>query len=657
MAVVLGTAGHIDHGKTSLVRALTGMDCDRLEEEKRRGITIELGFAWLNLPDSGRLGIVDVPGHERFVRNMVAGAAGVDCVMLVVAADEGVMPQTREHLEICTLLGIRNGLVALTKTDMADTDWLAMVCEDLARFLEGSFLEGAPVFPVSAQTGEGVDALRAHLIRLAAELPDRRRSDIFRLPADRVFSMKGYGTVVTGTVVSGLCRAGDALCVMPAGLPARARTLQHHGTSVQEVRPGQRCAVNVQGLEVAQVERGQVLAHPGTLLPSDRWLVNLACLSSAPRPLRQRTEIHFHHGTRECLARVVFPDRDKLAPGEEALAELRFREPLVGIFGDHCVLRAYSPLRTVAGGSLVSPLPPQLRRKDPQRERKLEVLRGLTALRDAADAPGDGKAGNKNRDQARAALLEAVLEVQAGHGADEAHLRVLTGLARPALESGLHLLSTCGAALCWDKENRAWIGKKAFEQLAAACLDRARELHRRSPLASAFSRGALCTGWSNSLPQRLAQKILDHLLKSGELAAEGDGLRVSSHRVSLAADQTAVRQKLLDVHAAAGLAPPNIGDVLAELHISPREAAPVLRLLVRERLLVCVREGMYYHGPALEDILERVRLWFQSHDNLDVASLKDILGLSRKYLIALLEYMDNEHITVRVGDQRRYRGR
>ena len=365
MALILGTAGHIDHGKTSLVRALTGIDYDRLEEEKRRGITIELGFAWVPMPGGERLGIVDVPGHERFVKNMVAGAAGVDFVMLVIAADEGVMPQTREHLEICSLLGIRHGFVALTKVDMVDADWLELVQEDVRTFLQGTFLEGAPIFPVSSSTGQGIPALREHILACASSLPPRHGSDIFRLPVDRVFTLKGHGTVITGTVISGAVSEGDELCFMPGALPTRARSLQRHGSSVEMVRAGERCAVNVQGLEVTDIHRGNTLCRPDTLFPSRRWLVRLQCLKSAPRPLRQRTEVHFHHATQECAARVVFFDRDRLAPGDSCLAELRFSSDMVGVFGDHCVLRAYSPLRTVAGGTIVSPLPPLLRRKDP----------------------------------------------------------------------------------------------------------------------------------------------------------------------------------------------------------------------------------------------------------------------------------------------------
>ena len=380
MALFLGTAGHIDHGKTSLVRALTGIDCDRLEEEKRRGITIELGFAWVPMPGGERLGIVDVPGHERFVKNMVAGAAGVDFVMLVIAADEGVMPQTREHLEICSLLGIRHGFVALTKVDMVDADWLELVQEDVRTFLQGTFLEGAPIFPVSSSTGQGIPALREHILACASSLPPRHGSDIFRLPVDRVFTLKGHGTVITGTVISGAVSEGDELCFMPGALPTRARSLQRHGSSVEMVRAGERCAVNVQGLEVTDIHRGNTLCRPDTLFPSRRWLVRLQCLKSAPRPLRQRTEVHFHHATQECAARVVFFDRDRLAPGDSCLAELRFSSDMVGVFGDHCVLRAYSPLRTVAGGTIVSPLPPLLRRKDPDFQNKLDLLARLPEL-------------------------------------------------------------------------------------------------------------------------------------------------------------------------------------------------------------------------------------------------------------------------------------
>lgn len=647
MALVLGTAGHIDHGKTSLVRALTGIDCDRLEEEKRRGITIELGFAWTELPDGERLGIVDVPGHERFVKNMVAGAAGVDFVMLVIAADEGVMPQTREHLDICTLLGITHGFVALTKIDMVDAQWLDLVQEDIRAFLKGSFLEHAPIFPVSSVTGEGLDALRAYIQRCAAEIPPRRPTDLFRLPIDRVFGMKGHGTVVTGTVISGSLESGEELSAMPEGIAVRARALQRHGAAAEVVRAGQRCAVNVQGAETDSLRRGQVLARPGSLFPSRRWLLQLSCLPSAPRALRQRTEVHFHHGTQECAARVVFFDRDRLAPGESCLAELRFPQPLAGVFGDHCVIRAYSPLRTVAGGSIVSPLPPELRARDPRRAHNLELFRQLAGLATPARLAEDGGM----------ALVLAIMDICHVQGCDVPTLQVLSGLPAPQLHKLLVDLASRGKLLCWNKEQRQWIDGEAFNQLMQSACARAGELHRKTPLKPTHSQGAVCAGWSKNLPPRLVQRVLESAVKKGLLVQEGDGLRLPSHTVSLAGDQQGLRQKLLAAYEAGGMAPPNLKEVLAELDVSQKEAAPVLRLLCEEKALVRVADGLYYAAAPLEEILNRTRQWFAGHDNLDLAGLKEITGLSRKFLIALLEYMDREKITVRVGDARHLRSR
>ena len=646
MAVIMGTAGHIDHGKTTLVRALTGIDCDRLDEEKRRGITIELGFAWLDVPGGERLGIVDVPGHERFVKNMVAGAAGIDFVMLVIAADEGVMPQTREHLEICSLLGIRHGFVALTKTDMVDADWLALVTEDVRAFLEGTFLEGAAILPVAASTGAGLDAVRAHIGATMASLPKRHASDIFRLPVDRVFSLKGHGTVVTGTVISGKVKSGEAVCFMPGEIATRARSLQRHGAPADEVGTGQRCAVNVQGLEVGDIERGQVLTAEGAMASSQRWLVRLTCLASAPRPIRQRVEVHFHHGTRECPARLVWRDRDKLAPGETALAEVRFGEQMAGVFGDHCVVRAYSPLRTVAGGMLVCPLPPALRAADPQLQQKMGQWLALPEQFQAAIV---GKAPECG------VMVASVLQLAGKEGATLLRLRQLTGLTTQAIDAALQLLGSRGEALCVDRESRLWIAKDAFGALLEACVARANDLHAKDPLKPTFARNALLGGWSRNLPEKLVHKVVEQALKQNLLVAEGDGLRLATHKVTLAADGEGLRAKLLAAHRDAGLTPPNYKEVLEELGVSSKEASPVLRLLCEGGELVKIKDGLYYDGAVLADILARVRTWFESHDNLDIAGLKEILGLSRKYLVALLEYMDNEHITVRIGDQRKLR--
>ncbi len=636
MPLVLGTAGHIDHGKTSLVRALTGIDCDRLEEEKRRGITIELGFAHMSLPDGERLGIVDVPGHERFVKNMVAGAAGIDFVMLIIAADEGVMPQTREHLEICSLLGIKHGFVALTKIDMVDADWIDLVKEDIKTFLQGTFLQDSPIFPVSSLTRDGIDTMREYIFELIKNLEPSRESNLFRLPVDRIFTMKGHGTVVTGTLIAGEVQVGDEAVFMPDEISTKVRGLQWHNASANAAGAGQRCAINVQNIEVGEVERGSVLAHPHTLFPSTRWMVMLHCLSSAPRALRARTEIHFHHGAREVAARLYFFDRDRLQPGESALTEIRFSSPMVGVWGDRCVVRAYSPLRTVAGGVIMHPINVQLRRKDANFDERFALLNFL-----------------ENSQNLEERLLMQ-LQLAGEHGASFAELMVLCNAHDKKLDKVLQLLSSKGEILCFDKEEKLWIHMHAVNILMQQCLEQAAAYHKRDPLKSGMARGVLCP----KQKPKLAHLIIERCLRSGTLTSEGDSLRLTTHKVELDSQKSDLRDNLLKAHVQAKLSPPNLKDVLEGLNIDAKKAAPVLKILVDEKLLVKVKDGLYYDAKVIEDIRERVRIWFESHDDLDPAGLKEILdGLSRKYLIALLEYMDRERITMRVGDKRQWRGR
>ncbi len=639
MPVVLGTAGHIDHGKTSLVRAITGIDCDRLEEEKRRGITIELGFAYCDLPGGEKLGIVDVPGHERFVKNMVAGAAGIDFVMLIIAADEGVMPQTREHLEICSLLGIKRGLVALTKIDMVDADWLELVKDDVAAFLEGTFLENSPVFPVSSATGEGVPELRAHVLAMAQEISPARRIDLLRLPVDRVFTMKGHGTVTTGTIISGSVALGDEVELMPSGRAGKVRGLQTHGASSERGRSGQRCAVNIQGLEVGDIERGDTITHPGKLIPSNRWLALLTCLPSSPRPLRQRTEIHFHHGAREIPARVRFLDRDRLAPGETALTLVTFSAPMVGVFGDRCVLRSFSPLRTVAGGILVHPGGLILRKKDPLFESKVKML---------VESP----------DMDVESLIKMQIRLAGSSGVGAAALSVFTGLESRQVEKCLQNLGSKGAVFCFDKEARVYIDVEALEALESGCLEHAADFHRKEPLKPVMSRGVLTSGWGRRLAPKLAHFVIELCLRKGKLQTEGDGLRLAGHKVNLGLDQAGLKNKILEAHTSAGITPPNMKEVLDGLGVEQKQAAPLIKVLMDEKALVKIKDNLYYAALALAGIESKIREWFKDHDDLDPGALKDLLdGISRKYVIALLEYFDRERITIRVGDKRQIRGR
>ena len=652
----MGTAGHIDHGKTTLVRTLTGTDCDRLEEEKRRGITIELGFAELPLPGGKSLSVVDVPGHERFVRTMVAGAAGVDFVLLVVAADEGVMPQTREHLEICALLGIRTGVVALTKIDAVDDEMLELAREDITAFLSGTVLEGAPVIPVSAQTGQGLDRLVAALAEKEASLAPVRSQDLFRLPVDRVFTLRGHGTVVTGTMIAGSVAVGDTVELYPGGRTSKVRGLQSHGSATDRALAGRRTAVNLPDLAVEDIHKGDVLSHPDTLFPSTRWVLELTCLSSSPRALRHRAEVHFHHGSREMQARLYFADRDKLQPGESCLAEVRFTEPAVAVFGDRCVVRSFSPLRTVAGGVVLNPLGVDMRRRGRGFAERCAMLALL------APAPGAGTAA-----QGLSALPESpvsplsdeeriMTQLLCTEGADRGiafpRLRVLANLDSKALEKALAALSNKQRALCFDKEQRLYLASGFFDALLESCVEAAAAFHKKFSEKQGIKRSELASGWGRNVAPKLAHAVIERLVKQGALVAEGEFLRLPSHSASFSAEQAPLSDALLKAHRDAGLSPPNTNDLLTELGISKKEAAPVFAALRDAGQLVRVAEGVWYAAEHLKAAEEAVYKWLETHESIDLAGLKSVTGLSRKYLVALLEYFDAQRITMRVGDVR-----
>jgi len=646
MPVIMGTAGHIDHGKTTLIKALTGIDCDRLAEEKKRGITIELGFAFLDLgtgedagtetglDDESRLGIVDVPGHEKFVKNMVAGATGVDFVMLVIAADEGIMPQTREHLEICQLLGVGSGLVVLTKADMVDAEWLEMVKDEVAAWLEPTFLGNAPVVPVSSHTGQGLGELKDALRTLMAGFTPGRRSDLFRLPVDRVFTMKGHGTVVTGTMISGSLSVGEEVRLYPGDVRSKVRGLQSHGATVQTARAGRRTAVNLHGLEVDDIRRGDVLARPDTLFPAEVWDMELTMLDSARRPLKHRKEVHFHHGAREVLARIYLLDRDELKPGETAVCQVRFTEPLAGVYGDRVVLRSFSPLRAFAGGRVIGPRGHKVKRFSPQVE-------ALAAL--AHDSPE--------------VVAEAQLELAGPQGLSFGELLTMTNLESKALEKALGVLGGQQKAILFDREARRYAGGKLVQQLTDGLLDWLAAFHRKDSMKPGVQRGELGSSWGKGVPPKLFHFILERLLKKGDVVAEQELLRLKGHAVSLASDQEAVRTALEAAYRQGGATPPNLKDVLEPLGLTARQVAPVLKLLQDQGELVRVKDDMYYHGPALGGIREAIVGFFETHTEMSAPDFKELTGLSRKYLIPVLEYFDKEKLTVRVGDVRHFRKR
>ncbi len=639
--IILGTAGHIDHGKSSLVKALTGIDPDRLKEEKERGITIELGFAHLDLPSGLRIGIIDVPGHERFVKNMVAGAAGIDLVALVVAADEGVMPQTREHLDICRLLGVKSGLVVLTKADLVEPDWLELVREDVAGFVAGSFLEGTPIVPVSSVTGAGLPELVAEIDRLAAQVEARSAEGLLRLPIDRVFSMRGFGTVVTGTLVAGSIAVGDTVQILPSGRTAKVRGLQSYGEPIERATAGRRTAVNLQGVEVAEVSRGEVLVPPGALEPARLIDAHFLHLSGAPRPLRHRAVVRLHIGTADVPAAVHLLDREELKPGESAFVQLRLAEPIVTLARDRFVVRAYSPSYTIGGGEVLDPHPPKAKRFVPAAVEALRVLK-------------------EGADEEIIALHLARAGV-AGRSVAELHQLVLIGEKR--LAAILQDLLARRIAVQYDKEAGRLVHREAYERVVAAIREALAAYHREYPLREGMGREELKGRLPRGTPEKLFARALADLTRPApggagpEVVAERDVVRLASHRVSLAGGAEDLRDRIEAIYRKAGSEPPIWQELLDELGAPDRVVREVVDYLVKQRgTVVKVKEGLYFHREAIEAIKGRLVEFIRSRGQASTQEIKDLLGVSRKYLIPLVEYFDATRVTMRIGEVRVLRG-
>jgi selenocysteine-specific elongation factor len=628
--LIVGTAGHIDHGKTTLVKALTGTDTDRLKEEKERGISIELGFAFLTLPDGTQAGIVDVPGHERFVKTMLAGVGGIDLVILVVAADEGVMPQTREHLHICELLQVTRGIVALTKADLVEPDWLEMVQADVAAALQGTFLEGAPVIPCSGTTGQGLPDLLAAIQAQAAHVEARRTEGILRLPIDRVFTIKGFGTVVTGTLWAGTLAVGDEVAVLPRDLRSRVRRLQVHGETVERVEAGQRTAVNLPGLEVADLERGDVLCRPESLRSSNRFECTLALLADAPRPLANRARVRFHLGTSEILARAVLLDREEVQPGERAYVHLRLESPSAALPGDRYVIRSYSPAVTIGGGSILDPTPAAGRRARPKVVEHLKVLeegdpteRVEQHLRAAGFAPltPDDVRGRSDLDPA--VVAESLAGLVAG------------GKAVPVGGKGEAGYLHADRVAALEGEIERHLGEFHAKEPLKDGLDK-QELRSRLPAV-----GAATFGW-----------VLLRLQTGGRIAVERDKVRLAGYTPKLSAAEEELKGGIAQAFQAAGFQPATPDAVLAERKADRKLGQAVFRRLVDDGVLVKVTNDIYLHQEHHQVLCDRVRAHFQGQPAINVGVMKDLFGVSRKYAIPFLEHLDSLRITRRQGDER-----
>jgi selenocysteine-specific elongation factor len=629
--VVVGTAGHIDHGKTSLVKALTGTDTDRLPEEKARGITIDLGFAFLEEPDGLTVEIVDVPGHERFIKNMLAGVGGIDLAMLVIAADEGVMPQTREHFAICSLLHIAGGLVVLTKTDLVEPDWLELVRDDVSGLTRGTFLEGAPIVSVSARTGAGIDELRAVLRDLAGKVPSRGTDQLPRLPIDRVFTIKGFGTVVTGTLMAGRLRLDDRVEVFPAGLQTKIRGLQTHGRSVTESSAGQRTAVNLQGVDRAAVERGNVLGLAGTLVPSTLVDGTLELLPDAPRPLKTRDRVRVHSGTSEVMARVLLLDRPELVPGASAFARFRLEAPLVALPGDRFVIRSYSPMLTIGGGTLLDIAPPRFKLKAPAH---------LAHVRLLSEGSPEGVVEEHVRHAGGAGVRFGPLSGRVPYGPER-----LRGLL-DGLQRGERVVAI----------DRDWFihveSLTRLRDLAVAALE---QFHRGAPLRPGMSREEL-RGRAGAPDERVFAHLLGALEGEGIVRTDRDKVRLASHEVRLTPEQQKVVGRLEQDYLGAAAAPPSPEEALGRVGLAGDEEHELFQLLVEARKLVRVKESLYFHAHALDAIQDKLVTMLRERKEIGPGDIKDLLGISRKYAIPLLEFFDSRRVTTRVGERRVLRG-
>jgi selenocysteine-specific elongation factor len=639
-SIIIGTAGHIDHGKSSLVQSLTGKDPDRLPEEKRRGITIDLGFADLDLGDV-RIGFVDVPGHERFVKNMLAGVHGIDAVALVIAADEGVMPQTREHFEICRLLDVRQGLIVLTKTDLVDEELLALVRAEAVELVAGSFLEGAPVVPVSVRSGVGLDELRATLRQVAALVPARSADFVTRLPIDRVFTMKGFGAVVTGTLVSGEISAGDELELLPSGRRVRVRGVQVHGAAVSQAHSGQRTAVNLAGVDVSEIERGMVLAPIGRLRPTQVIDVELSVLRSAPRAIRTRSRLRVHIGSAEVLARVrVLNTRGEIAPGDTGFAQLRFESPIVALHDERFIVRSYSPAETIAGGLVLDP--------QATKHRGRELAQTKERLRALLDAERPGKlavfvaaAGDQGLNLADVAARTGWNDV------------VVSQVARQAQET----MSAEGGASIREVEG-VLVATGNFEKLSRTAVEEVNLRHEREPLARGLARETLRERHFAHAAPEIFRAVLAQLEKDGVLVTEKDLVRAQAHGLELSSADEQLRGKIAEIYESAALEAPALDQALVSAGIPAAQRAhgrKIIQLLIDNRTLVRVQPEMFFHSGAIERLKETLRQYASEHEPerlIDVPEFKNLAGVSRKYAIPLLEYFDSERITRRAGDKR-----
>ncbi|MCG0276703.1 MAG: selenocysteine-specific translation elongation factor [Thermosediminibacteraceae bacterium] len=628
--VIIGTAGHIDHGKTTLIKAMTGINTDRLKEEKERGITIDLGFAHLLLPSGRKVGIVDVPGHEKFVKNMLAGAGGIDLVLLVVAADEGIMPQTREHLNILQLLNIKKGIVVVTKKDLVDGEWLEMVKEDIEKELKGTFLENSPIMPVSAVTGEGIKELIEVIDRMTAETREKDLDSPFRLPIDRAFSIPGIGTVVTGSLVCGSIHVGETVEVFPKGFISKVRSIEVHGESKQSAYAGQRTAINLSDIKPEDISRGDVVSKVKAMMPVNRAAASFKLLKDAPRPLKNRERVRFHAGTGEVMARVNLIDGDELLPGKEAFVVFDFEEPVAVIYKEHYVVRSYSPITTIGGGQILFVNPAKFRRS-----MKDKVLEALQRAKE-----GD--------------LEEFILGFVSVFGSSHLPLKDLvpyTGKSFEKIKEAAQGLSEKGKALVLrvGPEDEVF-DKKFYEEKSAEAKKILENYHKKFPLSEGMAKEELRSRLN--LTGKVFEAMLTMWMNEGLVESKGTIVHLKGFTPKVSGRQKEIAEKLLRKFKEKGWAPPSLDELMVSFTGEAGEVKEVLNWLVSRGDIIKINEEIYMAREWVEKARELLQKFFNENSELTVAQFRDMLGTTRKYALPLLEYMDGIKVTRRLKDTR-----
>ncbi len=629
--IIIGTAGHIDHGKTTLIRALTGRDTDRLVEEKKRGISIELGFTYFDLPDGRRAGIIDVPGHERFIKNMLAGVGGMDIVLLVIAADEGFMPQTWEHLNILNYLNVKKGIVVLTKIDMVEDEWLDMVIDEIREKTKGSFLEDAPIIPVSSVSKTGIDVLIKEIAKKTVGIKNKNYDTIYRLNVDRAFSLTGFGTIVTGTLITGTLNEDQRVCIYPAGAEARVRGLQVHDEYVKTAYAGQRLAINIAGIKKGQIQRGDVIAPIGALQPTMMLDGRLSLLGDTHWILENRNRVRLHIGTKELLCRITLLDRDELMPGEECYAQLRLEEQAVALRGDKFIIRSYSPMETIGGGVVLEPNPSKRKR---YKKHVIEELR----LKEQGDP---------------VQVLEKVIDLNSSTFPGKYELIKLMGKSAKELEPMLQELTDGGAILKFQRGNEdIYIHREYYLKLCKKAHAILEEFHARYTLRSGMPPEEFRNRLFGDSKKGFAEEILESMEKEQYINITAQAVSLAGFTVKLTEMEQDIKVYIMENFKKGGYSPPGIGELIKNAPYKGKDIAAVLNMLVEKDLVKRIDDDILFLKTYYDKAVHAVTEHIKKDGEISLAAFRDYLGTSRKYAMALLEEMDRNRITKRVGDKR-----